>query len=116
MFDALNPDSPAFWYRLGTAILCGGIIGLERQLRGKAAGIRTSILICLGTVTYIRLGILIGGDHQDPTRTLGQVITGVGFFDVVGDGAEEFLGASGNLFERKSAGAGGSAGSNDEDE
>ena len=79
MFDALDPDSPAFWLRLGTAILCGGIIGLERQLRGKAAGIRTSILICMGTALFVALGASFGGDRVDPTRVLAQVVTGIGF-------------------------------------
>jgi putative Mg2+ transporter-C (MgtC) family protein len=78
-FDPLDPDSPVFWLRLGTAILCGGIIGLERQLRGKAAGIRTSILICLGTQLFVSLGSSFGGDRVDPTRVLGQVVTGIGF-------------------------------------
>jgi putative Mg2+ transporter-C (MgtC) family protein len=78
-YDPLNPDTPDFWLRLGTAILCGGIIGLERQLRGKAAGIRTSILICLGTQLFVSLGASFGGDRVDPTRVLGQVVTGIGF-------------------------------------
>jgi putative Mg2+ transporter-C (MgtC) family protein len=78
-FDPLDPDTQAFWLRLGTAILCGGIIGLERQLRGKAAGIRTSILICLGTMLFVSLGSSFGGDRVDPTRVLGQVVTGIGF-------------------------------------
>jgi putative Mg2+ transporter-C (MgtC) family protein len=78
-FEPLDPDSPAFWLRLGTAILCGGIIGLERQLRGKAAGIRTSILICLGTNVFVTLGASFGGAGVDPTRVLGQVVTGIGF-------------------------------------
>jgi putative Mg2+ transporter-C (MgtC) family protein len=78
-FDPLDPDAPVFWLRLGTAVLCGGIIGLERQLRGKAAGIRTSILICLGTQLFVSLGSSFGGDRVDPTRVLGQVVTGIGF-------------------------------------
>jgi putative Mg2+ transporter-C (MgtC) family protein len=78
-YDPLNLDSPEFWLRLGTAILCGGIIGLERQLRGKAAGIRTSILICLGTQLFVGLGASFAGDRVDPTRVLGQVVTGIGF-------------------------------------
>jgi putative Mg2+ transporter-C (MgtC) family protein len=78
-FDPLDPDTQVFWLRLGTAILCGGIIGLERQLRGKAAGIRTSILICLGTQLFVSLGSSFGGERVDPTRVLGQVVTGIGF-------------------------------------
>jgi putative Mg2+ transporter-C (MgtC) family protein len=78
-FDPLDPGSVEFWLRLGTAIFSGGIIGLERQLRGKAAGIRTSILICLGTELFVGLGSSFGGDRVDPTRVLGQVVTGIGF-------------------------------------
>jgi putative Mg2+ transporter-C (MgtC) family protein len=78
-FDPLDPDTQIFWLRLGTAVLCGGIIGLERQLRGKAAGIRTSILICLGTQLFVALGSSFGGDRVDPTRVLAQVVTGIGF-------------------------------------
>jgi putative Mg2+ transporter-C (MgtC) family protein len=76
--DALNPESLRFWLHLGTAILCGGIIGVERQLRGKAAGIRTSILICLGTSIFVSLGASMG-DQADPTRVLAQVVSGIGF-------------------------------------
>jgi putative Mg2+ transporter-C (MgtC) family protein len=81
--DALNPESRTFWLHLGTAILCGGLIGVERQLRGKAAGIRTSILICLGTAIFVSLGASlgasIGASDADPTRVLAQVVSGIGF-------------------------------------
>jgi putative Mg2+ transporter-C (MgtC) family protein len=77
--DPLSPESTIFWLRLGTAVLCGGIIGLERQLRGKAAGIRTNILICVGTQFFVALGASFGGERVDPTRVLGQVVTGIGF-------------------------------------
>lgn len=71
---------PEFLLQLGTCILCGGIVGLERQLRGKALGIRTSILICIATQVFVRLSVtLAGGTETDPTRVLGQVVTGVGF-------------------------------------
>ncbi len=73
-----DPLAPTFWIGVGVATLCGGIVGLERQLRGKPAGIRTSILICLSTMIFIHLGIL-AGDGSDPSRVLGQIVTGVGF-------------------------------------
>jgi putative Mg2+ transporter-C (MgtC) family protein len=69
----------SFWLQIGTAMLCGGLIGLERQVRGKPAGIRTSILICLGTEVFVRLGTLFSSENADPTRVLSQVVTGVGF-------------------------------------
>jgi putative Mg2+ transporter-C (MgtC) family protein len=65
------------WSRVGMALLCGGIVGLERQLRGKPAGMRTSSLICLGTAMFIYLGSALG--EGDPSRVLGQVVTGIGF-------------------------------------
>ena len=67
------------WTAILVAIFCGAFIGLERQLRGKAAGMRTSILICLGTLTFVELGVLSQTSTSDPTRVLGQVITGIGF-------------------------------------
>lgn len=79
-FDAL---APFFWKTTGLALLCGGIVGIERQLRGKAAGIRTSMLICFSTTVFVQLGASFGGtngDHgADPTRVIGQIVTGVGF-------------------------------------
>lgn len=73
-----DPFALPFWITVGMAGLCGLIIGLERQLRGKPAGIRTSILICLSTSIFIHLGGL-AGDGSDPSRVLGQIVTGVGF-------------------------------------
>ena len=61
-----------------TSLLCGLIIGLERQLSGKPAGIRTSSLICLGTYIFVATGGLFI-DNTDPSRIVGQVITGIGF-------------------------------------
>jgi putative Mg2+ transporter-C (MgtC) family protein len=77
--ESLSPDSRDFWLHLGTAVLCGGGIGLERQIRGKAAGARTSILICLGTSLFVTLGATTAPERADPTRVLGQVVTGIGF-------------------------------------
>ena len=75
----MNPLTAQFWIGIGIAALCGGIIGFERQIRGKPAGIRTSILICLSTSIFVHLGTSFGGTNVDPTRVLGQVVTGVGF-------------------------------------
>jgi len=77
--DALSPESQLFWLRIGTAVLCGGAIGIERQIRGKVAGIRTSILICLGTELFVAMGSSFPAVRADPTRVLGQVVTGIGF-------------------------------------
>jgi putative Mg2+ transporter-C (MgtC) family protein len=77
--DALSPLTRTFWLHLGTALLCGGAIGLERQLRGKVAGVRTSSLICVGTALFVAMGATLAPERTDPTRVLGQVVTGIGF-------------------------------------
>lgn len=69
---------PSLWLRIIFSITCGTLVGLERQLRGKAIGIRTSILICLGTTLFIYMGEQIDGG-RDLARILGQIVTGVGF-------------------------------------
>ncbi|UCE85652.1 MAG: MgtC/SapB family protein [Deltaproteobacteria bacterium] len=77
--DYFDPLGPTFWTTVGTALLCGAIIGVERQLRGKPAGVRTSVLICISTSVFIELGEAASGGSADPTRVLGQLVTGVGF-------------------------------------
>lgn len=75
----MDPLTSQFWIGIGVAVLCGGIVGFERQIRGKPAGIRTNILICLGSSIFVQLGAAIGGPNADPTRVLGQVAVGIGF-------------------------------------
>lgn len=61
------------------AVLCGGAVGLEREMRGKAAGLRTNILICVGATLFTQLSIEIPGGGGDPGRIAAQIVTGVGF-------------------------------------
>ncbi|MEZ4256196.1 MAG: MgtC/SapB family protein [Polyangiales bacterium] len=72
-----GPLAPGFCLRLAIAVVCGTAIGLERQLRGKPSGMRTSILVCVGTMTFVQLGARVQGG--DPARVLSQVVTGIGF-------------------------------------
>lgn len=71
--------APYQWHSLGTALFCGAIIGLERQLRGKPVGIRTASLIVLGTYLFLATTFLITSPNLDESRVIGQVITGIGF-------------------------------------
>jgi len=71
--------APLNWSGLITTFLCGGIVGLERQLCGKPAGIRTSTLICMGTYVFVAVGGSVAGNFGDPSRVIGQVVTGIGF-------------------------------------
>src|SRR3989441_11303359 len=65
--------------QLSLATLFGGAIGLERELGGKPAGLRTNILICIGSVLYTKLSVSMAGTNADPTRVAAQIVTGVGF-------------------------------------
>ena len=71
--------APFDWASILTALFCGTIIGVERQLKGKPIGIRTSSLILLGTYIFVVAGASVSSDNSDPSRVIGQVVTGVGF-------------------------------------
>lgn len=75
------------------AILCGGLVGLEREIKGKAAGMKTNILICLGASLYTAISVMLattnitnasGGVGGDPARLAAQIVSGIGF---IGGGA-----------------------------
>jgi putative Mg2+ transporter-C (MgtC) family protein len=69
--------------KLALAVILGGAIGLERELKGKPAGLRTNILICLGAALITHMSIQIGYQDGkwvgDPTRIAAQIVSGVGF-------------------------------------
>ncbi len=73
--------------RLGAAILAGAIIGVEREIHGKAAGLRTNILITFGACLFMLVSELVGTTLSltaDPGRIAAQVVSGIGF---IGAGA-----------------------------
>lgn len=64
------------------AVVVGGLIGLEREASGKPAGLRTTILICLGATLVTDVSIGLSGAHDggaDPARLAAQVVSGIGF-------------------------------------
>ena len=65
--------------RLGLAALLGGLIGLERESRRKPAGLRTNILIALGSAVFAILSIEVGTEAGSPDRIAAQIVTGIGF-------------------------------------
>ena len=68
--------------RLVIALLIGGAIGLEREFKGKPAGMRTNILICVGSCLIMIVSIQIARTAPqtgDPARIAAQVVTGIGF-------------------------------------
>ena len=69
--------------KLSLAVLLGGIIGFEREIAGKPAGLRTNILICIGAALLMdvstRIGLVNGVRVGDPGRIAAQIVSGVGF-------------------------------------
>lgn len=66
------------------AIVLGGLIGLERQLRGNVAGLRTHIMVAVGstviTLASVEIGLGVrGGMRGDPGHIAAQIVSGVGF-------------------------------------
>ncbi|CDM67053.1 MgtC/SapB family protein [Pyrinomonas methylaliphatogenes] len=63
------------------AIICGGAIGMERELSRKPAGLRTNVLICMGATLFMITSRHISGGapYTDPARLVAQVVAGVGF-------------------------------------
>ena len=72
--------------RLSAAVAAGAAIGLERELRDKAAGLRTHILVSLGAATYLIMAATVAAEIDepgiqplDPLRVVGGLIGGIGF-------------------------------------
>ena len=69
--------------RLIFAALCGGLIGLERGMKGRPAGLKTFSLVCVGAtlamVTNEYISIYVSGGSGDAARMAAQVISGIGF-------------------------------------
>lgn len=61
------------------AIVLGAAVGLEREIRGKAAGLRTNILICLGAAVFTIISKQMAEPGGSFTRIAAQIVTGVGF-------------------------------------
>lgn len=65
--------------RLLFAALLGGLLGLERERRGKAAGIRTHMLVCMGAALFIFIPQQAGISDAEMSRVIQGVIAGIGF-------------------------------------
>src|SRR3990172_2216764 len=73
--DISTGDELEILGRLALAGLLGGLIGLERELRGYPAGIRTLALVALGASLFTDISQILGGDD----RVAAQIVTGIGF-------------------------------------
>jgi putative Mg2+ transporter-C (MgtC) family protein len=73
------PNGVDVTWRLLLAAGLGATIGLEREYRRKPAGLRTNILIALGSALFTTMSIAIGRDGGTVDRIAAQIVTGVGF-------------------------------------
>ena len=65
--------------RLTLAALLGGLLGIEREQKGKAAGVRTHMLVAMGAALFVLLGQQSGMSSADLSRVMQGVIAGIGF-------------------------------------
>lgn len=66
--------------RLLLACLLGALVGLEREFKRKAAGLRTNLLICMGSALFTLLSAVLAGDNNpDKGRVAANIVQGIGF-------------------------------------
>lgn len=77
-----NPDPLQTALRLGVALLLGLLLGLEREYRGKEAGLKTMALVSLGSAAFVLAGLQLlarSGQPGDATRLIAGLATAIGF-------------------------------------
>lgn len=78
--DQLLRLAPGFALKFLVAVICGGAIGMERETTGKPAGLRTSIIICVGSMIFTVMSVeMARAGNADPTRIAAQIVSGIGF-------------------------------------
>ena len=82
--------------RLLIAAILGGVLGFEREQKGKAAGLRTHMLVALGAALFVLIPQQAGVSDADVTRVLQGLVAGIGFLGagaiVKGSGEEDVKG------------------------
>ncbi len=84
IFTGTDRDILEIFVQLSLAVLLGGLIGFERELAKKTAGMRTFALVALGATMFSIISnhgfkSLIGSSGFDPSRIASQVVVGIGF-------------------------------------
>lgn len=84
VMERLFADAPEILLRLGAAVFLGILLGTDRELRGKAAGVRTHALVALGAALATLVGIRIAGlqgfvDPNAVSRVIQGILAGIGF-------------------------------------
>lgn len=65
--------------RLFTALVLGGMLGLERESKGRAAGLKTHMLVSIGSALFVMAPLLMGIAPGDVTRVMQGIVSGIGF-------------------------------------
>ena len=78
LFADMNVSLIFSFMNMAIALLLGAVIGSERQLRGRMAGLRTNALVSLGAAGFVTFAALFP-DDINPTRVAAQVVSGIGF-------------------------------------
>ncbi len=69
-----------FALKVGIATISGLLIGLEREFKGKEAGLKTNTLVAIGAAVFVLISMrFYGEEYTDITRVLSQIVTGIGF-------------------------------------
>jgi putative Mg2+ transporter-C (MgtC) family protein len=84
MNSGLPIETSEIILRIIISALLGGLIGLERDVHGRAAGLRTHLLVSMGAAIFVILSFLVaststGQQMADPGRIAAQIVTGIGF-------------------------------------
>ncbi len=78
----LHEFAPPPWLQIFlalTSVICGAVVGLERERREKPAGLRTLILVCLGSTGFTMASFAFTTTTGDSGRVAAQIVTGIGF-------------------------------------
>jgi len=87
-FAGLDPVTQQFLYGMGLCIFLGYLMGAERELRGKDAGISTHIFVMGGSMLFTLLSMIV--DPESKSRIAAQIVSGIGFLGaglILKDGA-----------------------------
>lgn len=77
-----TPKFLAIGIQVLTALIMGGLVGMDRETKLKAAGLKTNILICIGAALYTTISMLntqYATGMVDPNRVAAQIVSGIGF-------------------------------------
>jgi putative Mg2+ transporter-C (MgtC) family protein len=82
VFGTLRALLPVPWSEIvlaAIAFLCGAVVGVERERNDKPAGLRTLVLICVGSAVFTMVSLSPALGLREPARVAAQIVTGVGF-------------------------------------